>query len=168
MQTATIDAVGTSGYALRIEFVRHGDRYGHTIFVVDPSGCAAPVLESVEGTASNAWPPSPPLQSLSIEELAPGRRAALLVGMAGRSHWSASIEPIAGEAAAMFDIACRADAAGSLGSQYRLLASVRRVAVTAAMGCEAKLDRPLGRWLIRAPFDAAGTKRWKYRVALAG
>jgi len=32
---------------------------------------------------------------------------ALLVGMAGRSHWSLSVEPIAGRAAFLFDAACR-------------------------------------------------------------
>ena len=84
------------------------------------------MLESVEGSASDDWPASPPLQNLSIEELAPGRRAALLVGMAGRSHWSASIEPVPGQAALLFDVACRtSDSDVSLGSRIACSATTR-------------------------------------------
>ena len=103
----TLDATDSTGLALRIRFTRERDRYAHAILAVEPSGREHLLLESVEGTPEDEFPPSPPLQSLSIEELAPGRRAALLVGMAGRSHWSASIEAVPGIAALVFDIACR-------------------------------------------------------------
>ena len=52
------------------------------------------LLISVEGTSEESWPPSPPLQEVSHHEN--GVQPALLsVGMAGKSHWSASfsIEP---------------------------------------------------------------------------
>jgi hypothetical protein len=115
----SLDAINPDGLALRVEFIRRSDRYAHTISVVDQLRGVQPVLESVEGTATDDWPASPPLQNLSIEELAPGRRAALLVGMAGRNHWSASVEAVTGRAALVFDIACRiANDAGRLGSTY--------------------------------------------------
>ena len=44
------------------------------------------LLTSVEGTAHNRWPPSPPLQSLAIEERGE-QTVALAVGMAGGAHW---------------------------------------------------------------------------------
>ena len=119
----SLDAINPDGPALRVEFIRRSDRYAHTISIVDQLRGVQPVLESAEGTATDDWPASPPLQNLSIEELAPGRRAALLVGMAGRNHWSASVEPVPGRAALVFDVACRtANDAGRLGSTYELAA----------------------------------------------
>jgi len=108
---------------LRVEFVRHGDRYGHRLVAVDKDGRELLMLDSVEGNATDPWPPSPPLQSLSIETLPDGRRVALLVGMAGRGHWSASIEALPDAAAFVFDIACRsAEGEPALASSYRLAA----------------------------------------------
>jgi hypothetical protein len=114
-----IESQRTGDLALRVEFVWERDRYRHLIALAHRDGSAEPCLESVEGNADDAWPASPPLQSLSIETLADGRRVALLVGMAGGSHWSASIEPAIDSASLVFDIACRtAGEAAALGSQY--------------------------------------------------
>jgi hypothetical protein len=79
-----------------------------------------PLLESVDGSdATSSF--SPPLQSLNLHSLPDGRQAALLVGMAGRSHWSASIEPLQGHAGFQFDIACRMGSPEAhLGSRYRI------------------------------------------------
>jgi hypothetical protein len=106
----TLDATDSAGLVLRVRFTRERDRYAHAILAVEPCGREHLLLESVEGTPDDEFPRSPPLQSLSIEELAPGRRAALLVGMAGGSHWSASIEAVPGHAALIFDVACRVSA----------------------------------------------------------
>ncbi|HEX5103686.1 MAG TPA: hypothetical protein VFV87_07755 [Pirellulaceae bacterium] len=111
------------GAALHLEFVWHGDRFGHVISLIETSGRRVPLLESVEGTAdeSSSSPPSPPLQSLSLDPLPEGRRVALLVGMAGRDHWSASIEPLPDAAGFAFDIACRCSRGDiELASAYRL------------------------------------------------
>src|SRR5439155_1224637 len=121
MQPGAIEAYDASGSGLRVEFVWRGDRYGHMISEVGPAGVVEPLLESIEGTAADQWPASPPLQTLSVEELPGERRVALLVGMAGGSHWSASIEAVAEKGELIFDIACRHAAAPVwLGSRYRL------------------------------------------------
>jgi hypothetical protein len=150
---------------------------------------AIPLLESVEGTPLDAAPSSPPLQSVSIETLPGGRRAALLVGMAGRGHWSASIEAVPGEAALVFDIACRsAGGDPTLASTYRLAESQSTLFAAADQSwIEARL--PDGKFLIITANDSAvpsalnqkspatftivprtgldkTTIRWKYRVEL--
>src|SRR5262245_46882266 len=57
-----------------------------------------------------------------METLPDGRCAALLVGMAGRSHWSGSIEATPASAEIVFDLACRhSGAPQELGSRYRVL-----------------------------------------------
>jgi len=126
---------------LAVQFARSGDRYGHRI-ELRRSGQSIPLLESVEGTPEDDWPPSPPLQQLHVESReAPypgphqegeGVRAAqavaLLVGMAGRSHWSLGVEAVQETARDgwQFDAACRLRSlAGRLGSRYRVLVSAR-------------------------------------------
>jgi hypothetical protein len=61
------------------------------------------------------------LQSLHIERPQGEHERALLVGMAGRSHWSASVVLDAPESRLRFDIACRVPAglAARLGVTYR-------------------------------------------------
>src|SRR3954451_16891094 len=104
MRSEAIEAASSDGTRLLVEFIRYGDRYGHVISLVNAAGEIEPLLESVEGRSDDAWPDSPPLQSLSIEKLPDGRSAALLVGMAGRSHWSASVEPTAGQPGLTVDV----------------------------------------------------------------
>ena len=124
MQSESLDAADSSGRILRVEFVWRGDRYAHVISVAHDSGKIEPLLESLEGTPADDWPPSPPLQNLHRETLPNGRPALLLVGAAGRSHWSASIEAVPDEPALAFDVACRhSGAAGWLGSRYRARAA---------------------------------------------
>src|SRR5436190_4759521 len=89
-KAAGIEASHPDGLRLRAEFIWHGDRFAHIISLVNPHGDIQPLLESIEGTTADDWPSSPPLQSLSVEKLPDGRPVALLVGMAGGSHWSAS------------------------------------------------------------------------------
>ncbi len=164
-----VDATSPGGLTLRLEFTRRGDRYGHTISVVNQDGRAVPVLESVEGSASDDWPASPPLQNLSIEKLAPGRRAALLVGMAGRSHWSASIEPVPGEPALVFDVACRTgDSEVSLGSLYRVFSrDTAQIEATVELGCDVQSEGDDRIAIVLSGISGPGTIRWKYRIALS-
>ena len=175
-----LDSTSPSGRALRVEFERQGDRYGHALSAVEPSGEVSALWESVEGDAGETWPPSPPLQSLRFETVSDGRLAALLLGMAGRGHWSVSIEPVEGEAAFLFDVACRATDFGTwLGSQYRILnqgSSKLQLAVENLPHHSAELvklelmpSRMIGvRCLVPQKKDGpATTARWKYRVSLA-
>ena len=107
------------GLGLRVVFVRHVDRYAHRVEILD-GGSVRCCLKSREGTSDEPWPPSPPLHQLSLEEPAPGRRVALLLGMAGRSHWSTSVECDPASGGLIFDCACRVQQPPQgLGSCYR-------------------------------------------------
>lgn len=113
------------GLLLRVDFDRGGDRWRHRVFLVVPEGSSiiGPVLllESLEGTSAEDWPISPPLQFVSIETRPKKLPVALLMGMSGDGHWSASIEQLPDERTLRFDIACRAKSRPeNLGSRYRI------------------------------------------------
>jgi hypothetical protein len=167
MPNESIEAVGNDGIRLRLEFRWLGDRYGHLIARIKSEGNSEPLFESIEGALSDTWPPSPPLQTLSIEKMANGHPAALLVGMAGRSHWSASIEPVPDRAELIFDIACRhSDKPRYLGSQYRTLAAPENV--IAIRGLDSEIEQQAEGWLIRPGSTSTNTPttRWKYAISL--
>jgi hypothetical protein len=164
MPNEAIDAPGPNGL-LRVEFVSLGDRYRHLISLINSEGKTQPLLESIEGTATDDWPPSPPFQSLSIQTLPDRRTVALLVGMAGGTHWSASIEPITGKTELLFDIACRhAKDPQYLGSQYKRLS----VPAQRSLSIDAKLGRVSQdkNALSIEPTEVAlsGTTRWKFAI----
>src|SRR6185295_18953513 len=91
---------------LAVNFEKRLDRYAHRIALVCDSE-TTPLAESVEGWPEDDWPPSPALQQLQMEDrprqsphphpLPKGEgedhAVALLVGMAGHSHWSLGVEP---------------------------------------------------------------------------
>ncbi len=107
------------GRYLKVRFFQLGDRYAHGVWLVD-GGNETALLDSLEGDDYTDWPPSPPLQQLTVEDRPDGSRVLLLVGMAGTSHWSLSVEPHPSEPALLFDAACRIKGACTrLGSQYR-------------------------------------------------
>jgi hypothetical protein len=167
-------------------FEHRGDRYRHWIAIA-PSGSggqAEPWLVSIEGTASQTWPASPALQSLHVEEREKGVRVALLVGMAGGSHWSMSVEADEPRGELTFDVACRTrDVPEFLGSSYQaVLSSAEKLNEGHWRLClgdewiELELDGSAGEaradWqsdrLIISPelITAAGAKthRWRYRL----
>jgi hypothetical protein len=189
MRNVLIAKSSADAGALQLEIVRRGDRFAHLISLVGAGGETIPLLESVEGTPADAAPPSPPLQSVSIETLPDGRRAALLVGMAGRSHWSASIEAVPGEAALIFDIACRSSGGDSmLASTYRLASdhgdlfaaadrswiearlpdgmSLVVTATDSTVPSELGLANPTTLSVVPQNGRGKTTIRWKYRVEL--
>ncbi len=124
---ATADRVLECGQ-LRLRFDWQGDRFGHAIFVVD-SGHECELLRSVEGSASDAWPASPPLQSVHVEQQPDGRQVALLVGMAGKSHWSVAVELFPDWSRLRWDVACRVRGGkcDGLGSRYGAAGLVRQI-----------------------------------------
>ena len=96
-----------------------GDRTGHCIWWLE-DGKPYLILKSIEGTSDQAWPESSPFQQIVCENVGAGGKPVLLgVGMAGKAHWSATIEgDLMTEAIAM-DIACRTAAVPErLGSAY--------------------------------------------------
>ena len=108
------------GWGVRVVFERKADRYAHEIQCFLGHNTTS-LLCSLEGGADRRWPESPPLQQLSIEERGDGSRLALLVGMAGQSHWSASVHAEIERPRVEFDIACLARESPTwLGSSYRL------------------------------------------------
>jgi len=110
------------GLALRAAFVWRDGRWAHSLEVIHDRQQLG-VLQSIEGYAEQDFPPSPPLQQLHRTDLPDGRTALLLVGMAGRSHWSLSCEAEPDRARILFDVACRAVPAGrtTLGSSYQMI-----------------------------------------------
>jgi hypothetical protein len=105
---------------LRVVFRWRGDRYGHTV-ERRMDGTWRTLLESIEGSPDDAWPPSPALQTVHIERR-PGGPVALLVGQAGSSHWSASVDAVQDHRGLVFDLACRImQRADRMGSAYRVL-----------------------------------------------
>ena len=115
----SVAALDDQGLGLRVDFFWRQDRYAHRIVAVAEAGERV-LLESVEGTSAEPWPTAPPLQQLSVEEPSRGAWVGLLVGMAGKSHWSMSVEPLPGTRRIAFDVACRLrESPALLGSTYR-------------------------------------------------
>jgi hypothetical protein len=104
-----IQSLRSDGSGLRVSFAFDGVRYRHGIALVlhgnTPQEQVIPWGQSVEGNDCDVWPPSPPLQNLCIETQAE-QRVALLLGMAGRSHWSASFQSVPNGVIEV-EIACR-------------------------------------------------------------
>jgi len=111
-------------------FWRQGDRFAHQVGFGHRDN-PQPFLISVEGGDRDLWPPSPPLQELHLEDRPGGVRVALLVGMAGDSHWSLSCSLDAAGRRLVFEAACRFRSNPErLGSRYRLADALYEVTPT--------------------------------------
>jgi hypothetical protein len=109
------------GAGWRIAFFRAADRVAHRVELTAAGSCQ-PLLESVEGSPEEIWPASPALQQFHLQRGPDGRPLALLVGMSGRSHFSASVGLAGDGGSAVFEIACRAKSPpAALGTTYRVL-----------------------------------------------
>ena len=113
--------------ALKLEFEKIGDRFGHKL-LFDCGSKWSVVLESIEGTDQERWPASPPLQQIVAEPIGKDGRTVLLgVGLSGTGHWSISVDEndVGG---LVSDIACRVSGDhGFLGSSWRLEKSWRQI-----------------------------------------
>jgi hypothetical protein len=77
---------------VRVEHARFNDRFAHRILIRWEDRWL-PVLESIEGTAADAWPQSPPWQQIVQESVGPNGEDVLLgVGLSGNGHWSIAID----------------------------------------------------------------------------
>lgn len=170
-----LSATLSSGSEAELSFERRGDRWGYTLSLIASGGRRCVLVASVEGTPEQAWPPSPPLQALDRQTLADGRAVALLVGMAGRSHWSASVELDAARGAIRFDLACRHPAHPEwIGSTCHLTeAALAHLKLSPLAGTQVEVTRaPRAGWAgqLRAwPAEVAplgGTARWGYELRL--
>ena len=172
---------------MRLILEQAADRVSHRIQVLNSSSLVLADLQSVEGTSADEWPPSPPLQSYSLQEIRPGQSAAFLVGMSGKSHWSASIEPRPGEGEIFFDFACRVNATPNwLGTSYSVELPSPELSVDFELTPNGILVRPevsaKGNHTIETvatthplrtgcheavPTKFPATMRWQYRIRLA-
>ncbi len=184
--TNSLQVLDDQRRGLRINFHWHQDRFAHSIGFADEKRFV-PLLASHEGSETDPWPHSPPLQDLSELPSASGQRSILLVGRAGRSHWSASVETSLSPLAIHLDIACRLyESPQILCSSYRtmtlpVISSASQVAVemdghTAWLQAD-PLPGAKSHWEITAEGCALRTMpispetpqtvRWKYRVTVA-
>jgi hypothetical protein len=148
---------------LRIEFHWIDDRYQQRVRLD-----GVEVGFSLEGDANQPWPPSPPIQQLSIETI-DGRPTALAVGGAGRGHWSLSGTPELGQPSAIrFELACRCgESTAFLGSTYRLAEAlvVEPTDGEVDVGeAEAEPGQPIHRRVVIRPITSITTSRWSYRI----
>lgn len=187
MPPSCLDSAIRDGCGLRITFDWRADRYGHELAcLVDRQ--PSRLLISLEGNAQERWPASPPFQQLSIEARADGSQVALLVGMAGKSHWSGSVRVAPDRPRLEFDIACLAREVPRLvGSCYAMerepsegdtaqlsfsLADGRAAFLTVGSIAEAPLGQIQtagSRVVIRGTAAAAAlpqTIRWNYAVEI--
>jgi hypothetical protein len=108
-----------------VVFTWSGDRWRHEV-----TSAGQWIAESVEGAGDgdDTWPASPALVELSRVE-ARGTAAVVAVGLAGRSHFSASVAAHPTRAHTLvFEIAGRVQEAPAwLGSTYRTAGGVTRV-----------------------------------------
>jgi hypothetical protein len=173
MRSERIEACDEQGMALRIDFDWWRDRYRHTVSAIDSGGAITPLLQSVEGGTEADWPQSPPWQTLSVQEMASARSVALLVGMAGRCHWSGSIEPQPAAATICFDLACRyvPDAKhrrppGEQGCHYLAISPLASTKLLVESD-DALVSESSGLIEIRPRVvTPSGTTRWRYTIAL--
>ena len=106
-ETLTIE-LGKLGLSFSKSKVKSFDRWSHNWFFQNASDHdSQPILTSTEGTPEDDWPACPPMQDVSRHELESGG-AILGVGMAGKSHWSASysIEAVGESHFIKSDLAC--------------------------------------------------------------
>jgi hypothetical protein len=140
---------------VRLCFVWSGDRYAHRLEVTD-DGQEQFCFESLEGAPGEAWPPSPALQQLSFQPGVSGGQCALLVGMAGKSHWSLSVETH--ESSFVFDVACRVQQSPEwLGSSYRIARLGTNGDVNEAGGSPLNFTVGAEQRLLCAPSPSAAT-----------
>lgn len=156
---------------VRVVFFHDGDRIAHRIEVRDDATRGwATALTSLEGRADDAWPASPPFQQLHVEGRPTGP-ILFLVGMAGKSHWSAAVEAAADRKCVRFDVAVRVQARPErLGSVYANVETFRGPAPRFVVEAATIVDRVLE--LGDAPRVRPGgdlpippaTLGWKYAV----
>jgi hypothetical protein len=105
---------------LRLTFAWRLDRWAHRV-MLDARLLAESVEDSDDGPGDPRWPASPVLTEVTPTEAA-GRPAIVGLGLAGRSHFSASFtpHPTLGDAM-LVEIACRVQEQPiRLGSTYRM------------------------------------------------
>lgn len=157
---------------LRAVFFRADDRVRHEVQRADADVASGlephwkVVARSVEGDESQDWPASPPLRDVHIETHG-AQVVALAVGMAGKSHWSASIVADPAQETITFDFACRVkESPVWLGSRYTAMDPSVTLTVTAGQLLPATAFADACQIVPLAPAPNSQwpiTLRWGYR-----
>lgn len=170
---------------LEVTFVWREDRFAHVVELVSHTAQGIDrqiLLQSMEGTAQENWPASPPLQacqSLDDTEI-------LATGMAGATHWSLAFTK--SEEGLIWDAACRVQQPPpQIGSTYKCHVPIHytgdgeailvpgrgrpcRLLASAAMdtNCHLVAANDVGDVRIQAHPNTAlpATVRWQYRLRL--
>jgi hypothetical protein len=160
MAPQTIEASLGHDCVGRVYFFAWQDRIAHSV-EIQQNG-SSQIWESVEGNDQQDWPPSPPFQNLSIQRIRESD-VALLVGMAGKSHWSLSVDIDAERGSIRFDVACRITTdAGQLRSTYRC-PSVAAVECLVVTGNASTIRQLENHWCVEPDsVDSSATVRWIY------
>lgn len=120
-----IECLDAQGHGIRVVFQKEGDRFSHTVFSVG-NGDERPLLSTVEGSADDFSPPSPPFAELHQQG-----EMSFLSGATTLGHWSMSVELRDGKI--RFDAACRAHKEiSNLGCTYRVHANAYALELGAA------------------------------------
>lgn len=104
--TEFLEVRNSAERGVRIEFHWTGDRFSHTL--LDLQGeIAKPLLESIEGSAEERFPPSPPFLEIHRQD-----EALFLSGATDAGYWSMSVEiansqELPATNFLLFDVACR-------------------------------------------------------------
>lgn len=177
--------------AIDVVFEWSGDRWTHRVLLH-----GEPVWESIDGPAAAdgdpRWPASPVL--VEVDRVGSGPAAAVVaVGLAGRSHFSASISRVPaastvgrhdGRFDVLFEIACRVhEPPPWLGSSYAapIAAPTGRLPLRPVSGCLMMPVEPTGTgratavaWRLQAvvaagtgPLAGPATIGWSYRIGQA-
>lgn len=172
---------------VRIDFVHRRDRYAH-VLSVRVGEAWQELLTSREGEPDEVWPVSPPFQHASVQRQPGKSEIGLLLGSAGSSHWSMSVEPLASGEGFLFDVACRwGSAPARLGSEYicggnALVQPPQRSVRIAYSGgecriealtvdgaaCSAEVSTRGVALYVDTSHDIPPTVRWRYSIDVSG
>ena len=120
VQQHQLESASLDEAKLVVRFTFDADRFRTSLLLVTASDERV-LLRSLEGDASEAWPPSGPLQEV-VPEAANDKPFLAGVGRGGKSHWSI-IATTTDEAGIEFDMACRVKVDPDfVGSTYELVA----------------------------------------------
>jgi len=116
------------------------------------------IMTTCEGTPQDTWPASSPFQQIVREEIGTEKKLVLLaVGMAGKTHWSGTIEGDAMNEAIAMDFAARVNTTPDfVGSTYLIDDAWTAELQTNSDGSNQSISLKHGKQDVRIVFDSIG------------
>lgn len=154
---AVLESPTEGSTALRVEFLKCGDRFSHIISLVE-SGRVTPLLDSIEGSPEDFSPLSPPIAEIHQQD-----KMLFLTGATSIGHWSISLQADAG--LLVFDVACRLKKEPTfLGNSYRILNEVFELRPMENSQVVRKGEELIIQLKNASPTSFPATVRWQYGV----